>query len=814
MNNNTSNSSLDINRILAAGISLHQSGQLTKARECYNQVLEADPENPHVLHLFGLLAHQEGQTGKAAELLRIAIRHDSMNPHYHNDLGTILEDQGNMDGALDCYRRALNIKPEYFEAANNVGNIFYKLNCQDEALAWYQKTLAIQPDYAEGYVNIGNIAHDRGQLPDAINWYQKALKLHPGLAAGHHHLGLVYKDQGCYREAIACYQKALAIAPASAEILYSLGNALRSMGHPAQAASCYQEAIQHQPVFPEAYTNLGSALKDLGKLDEALVCFQKALTFKPDLAETYNNMGNALRDKGDLEQAVSCYKQAVRLKEDLVEAHFNLGSVNKELGKIKNAIQSFHSAFVLKPNYSKALNQLVFQILRGCFWKELEDFAFQLDNLTALELKRGAKTGETPFVSVSRRADPVVNLAIASSWSRHISKTAASLKKNYTVKGSASNRSRIRIGYLSNDFRNHPIAHLILSLFGCHNRDKFEIFCYSHGQNDGSIYRKRIQNECDEFIDLVDRSDGDAADRIYEDRVDILVDLMGYTQGHRLTISALRPAPVQVSFLGFPGTTGAGFFDYIIADRTVIPERHKAFYSEKIVYMPHCYQVNDHTQAIASHRSSAAAHGLPQDGFVFCAFHQSFKIDPIMFNSWMNVLARVPESVLWLLKNNDDTEQNLKMTAEERGVNPHRLVFAPRLPKDQHLGRHRLADLMLDTRIYNGHTTTSDALWAGVPVISLMGSHFASRVSVSILKALGLPELITRTLEEYEKLAVRLALHSAELKMLRRKIAKNQSTHPLFDTRRYVRNLEKAFIQMWHIYATDQDPKHIEVRED
>ena len=779
----------------------------------YEQVLQASPANPKVLYLMGVLAHQEGQPEKAAELLQMATRYDANNAHCFFDLGLVLEDLGCLEEAFLAYRRAVNLKPEYFEAANNVGNILYKLNRKDDALTWFQKALTINPDFAVGYLNIGNIAHDRGQLTDAIVSYQRALALNPAMAVCHHHLGLVYNDQRRYREAIACYQQALAHAPDDATIIYSLGNALRGMGEPEQAVSCYREAIKFQPAFPEAYTNLGSALAELGKLDEALICLKKALDLNPDLAETHNNLGNVWRDKGDLKQALGYYLHAVRLKADLAQAHFNIGSVRKELGDVENAIQSFQRAFSLKPDYSTALNQHFFQALEGCLWKELKNLTFRLDNLTARELKHGLKPGETPFVSVARQTDPSINFSIAKSWSQYIQKTASGLNKSYTFTGTASSHPKIRIGYLSNDFRNHPIAHLILSLFGCHNRKKFEILCYSCGPNDGSVYRQRIQAECDRFIDLIDRTDGDAADHIYKDQVDILVDLMGYTRGHRLIISAFRPAPVQVSFLGFPGTTGADFFDYIIADRTVIPEAHKLFYSEKIIYMPHCYQVNDHTQMIDPTLSSAAIHGLPQNGPVFCAFHQSFKIDPIMFRTWMNILRKVPESVLWLLKSNEYAEQNLKNAAEEMGIDSQRLVFAPRLPKAQHLGRHNLADLMLDTRIYNGHTTTSDALWAGLPVISLLGSHFASRVSASILKALGMSELVTHSLEEYEKLAVQLAFDSIERNRLRRKISKNRLTHPLFDTPRYVRNLEKAYSQLWHIHSTGQHPRHIEITE-
>jgi protein O-GlcNAc transferase len=813
MNNCMIDSAFDINHILAAGIKFHQSGQLAKARDCYARAIDADPENPNALHLMGLLAHHKCRNEEAADLIRTATRKDPTNPHYHNDLGAIQEDLGLMNEALASYRKAFELQPDLFEAANNIGNVFYKLNRPGDALAWYQKSVTIQPDYAEGYVNIGNIVHDSGQLQDAIGWYQQALKISPDLAAGHHHLGLVYKDQGLFERSMASYQKALALAPTSPEILCSMGNVLRSLEQPARAMACYQEAIEKRPEYAEAYTSLGSVLKEIGKSEEAIACLRKALAYKPDQAEIYNNLGNVLQEQGDLKQAILLYEQATRLKNDLAEAHFNLGNLNKELGSIKSAIQSFRRAVEIQPDYSKAANQLVFQSQSACCWEELEEISDLLDDLTLQEIERGVLTGETPFVSVSRRLDPAVNSAVARSWSRHILNQAGSLKKNYTFQVPPSNHPRLRIGYISNDFRDHPIAHLILGLFGCHDRKKFEIFCYSHGKDDGSIYRKRIEKESDKFIDLTGLGDGDAADRIYRDRIDILVDLMGYTRGHRLIVSALRPAPLQVSFLGFPGTTGAGFFDYIIVDRTVVPKEHEPYYSEKLVYLPHCYQVNDGSQAIASQPSSKAEQGLPEDGFVFCAFHQSFKIDPIMFRSWMNILSNVPGSVLWLMKYNRDAIDNLRMAAEASGIDPPRLVFASRQPKARHLERHRLADLMLDTRIYNGHTTTSDALWAGVPVVAMIGSHFASRVSASILTTIGMPELIARTPEEYEELAVRLATDATELKSLRIKLANNRTSFPLFDTRRYARNLENAFIRMWHLHAMGQSPLNIEVCE-
>ena len=358
------------------------------------------------------------------------------------------------------------------------------------------------------------------------------------------------------------------------------------------------------------------------------------------------------------------------------------------------------------------------------------------------------------------------------------------------------------------------MAYLMLSLFGLHNRDEFDIFCYSYGEDDGSYYRKRIERDCDKFVDIHNLSYADAAKRIYEGQVDILVDLKGYTAGSKMEICALRPAPVQVRYLGLAGTTGADFFDYIITDRIVTPEDHAQYYSENFVYMPHSYQVNDHNQPISNKDWKRADFGLPDDSFVFCSFNQGYKIDPILFDSWMKILRQVPEGVLWLQQQiNEKAEKNLRQEAEARGVRSSRLIFTKRLPKDEHMARLRLADLALDTRIVNGAATTSDALWVGVPVITLQGGHFASCMSSSILTAIGLSELITHSLVEYEALAVRLAQNRGELQTIRDSLAKNRLTEPLFDTPRFTRNLEKAYKEMWKLFLAGERPRQVEVAE-
>jgi protein O-GlcNAc transferase len=353
----------------------------------------------------------------------------------------------------------------------------------------------------------------------------------------------------------------------------------------------------------------------------------------------------------------------------------------------------------------------------------------------------------------------------------------------------------------------------MLSLFGLHNRDEFEIFCYSYGADDGSPYRARIRQDCDKFVDLRNLNHDSAARCIYDDQVDILVDLKGYTEGSRLEICALRPAPIQVRYLGLAGTTGADFFDYIITDRIITPEDHAPHYIENFAYLPHCYQVNDHTQAISKKDWKRVDFAIPEGSFVFCSFNQGYKIEPVMFDTWMKILRQVMEGVLWLQHINETAERHLRQEAEARGVKPERLIFTEKLPKEEHLGRLRLANLALDTRIVSGAATTSDALWAGVPVITLEGSNFASRMSSSILTAIGLPELIAQSLEEYEALAVRLARSPGELQMICQRLAKNRLTEPLFDTPQFTKNLEKAYKEMWKIFAAGERPRQIEVVE-
>ena len=772
-------SPFDILAELKKALQYHQSGQLHKAQEIYKTILDINPNHSDSLHLLGVIAHQAGKSDIAVNLINKAIQNNPKNAVYYYNLGYVFLDQGDSVEAASCFQKALDIRPDYAEAYHNLGYAFHDQGRLVEAISYYQKALNIKPDYAEAYNNMGNAFRDQGNSVEAISCYQKAVEIKPDFVEAYNNMGNAFRGQGKLVEAISSFQKALNIKSDYAEAYNNMGNAFQDQGDLLQAISCYQKALEIKPDYSKAYTNMGNAFRDQGKLVEAISCYKKALEIQPEFAGAYTNMGNAFQDQGKSVEAISCYQKALEIK----------------------------------PEFAEPYSELFHQLQRTCTWQKLQAMTAKLDNLTKEALDSGKKTAESPFISLSRHTDLSRNLAIARSWSREISRAMSNLKIHFSFDGRRSAKTRVAIGYLSNDFRDHPMAHLMLGLFGLHNRDEFEIFCYSYGEDDGSQYRARIQRDSDKFVDLRHLNHAEAARCIYEDQVDILVDLKGYTGGGRLEICALRPAPIQVRYLGLAGTTGADFFDYIITDRIVTPEDHASYYSENFVYLPHCYQVNDHTQAICDKDWKRLDFGLPEGSFVFCSFNQGYKIEPLMFNSWMNILGQVPEAVLWMPRLGETAEKNLRQEAEVRGVKPARLIFAERLPKNEHLARLRLADMALDTRIVSGAATTSDSLWAGVPVITLQGNNFASRMSSSILRGIGLSETIAHSLEDYEAFAVRLALNPSELQTTRQRLAKNRLTEPLFDTSRFAKNLEKAYKGMWEFFVAGERPQQIKVVE-
>ena len=639
-----------------------------------------------------------------------------------------------------------------------------------------------------------------GETAKALEGFRKTIELNPNYADGHSNLGAMLVRQGKLAEAAASFKRTLEIKPDYAEAYNNLGNILKGQGKLDEALESYKRALEIKPNYPVAYNNLGNALKDQGKLDEAVASCKRALEIKPDFAEAYINLGNALKEQGKLDEAVASYKQALEIKPDYPVAYNNLGTVLTKQGKLDEAVASYKRALEIKPDYAVAEAQMRHQQQHMCdftLYTGLKEVAQRLDT---------SDEAIPPFIQLSWQDNAAAQLHRSQRFAKTNYPTAspAPIAKPPTVRP-----ERLKVGYFSADFHNFPGMYLMARMLEIHNRNAFEIFAYSYGPQKNDEMRRRIRDGVDHFVDIAGQTDQSIQSQAKSDKIDIAIHRNGYTTSSRTEIFVNRLAPIQISYLGYPGSLGAEFIDYIVADPIVVPAEQRQFYSERIIYLPDTYQPTDNTRQIASINTKRAEFGLPEKGVVFCCFNNSFKISPHEFDIWMRLLSKVGGSVLWLLEGNEWAAKNLRLEAENRGINPDRLVFAKRLPQVEHLARHKHIDLFLDTFNYNAHTTASDALWAGLPVVTKAGEQFSARVAASVLDAVGLPELITASEDEYEQLAFELATKPRKLKTLKRKLAKNIASQPLFDTERYTRNFEAGLQKAYNLYFEGKRPEDI-----
>lgn len=622
------------------------------------------------------------------------------------------------------------------------------------------------------------------------------------VAVIHRIRGNVLRDRKQYEEALASYDRALRLKPDFAAAHYDRGNALLSLQRPAEALASYDRALTFSPEYADALYNRGLALQSLQRHDEALVSYDRALALKPEDAEALNNRGNALLDLKRLDDALASYDRALSLKPDYVQAIYNRGFALHGLKRPEDAARSYARLLELAPDYPFAKGHLLSTKMLCCDWEQVAQIAEAVEN----DIQAGKKAAE-PFGYLG-----IGNSARSLGLCAGIYARNAPRPQTRLWAGERYRNNRIRIGYLSGEFRDQATSILIARLFELHDRNRFELFAFDNGWDDRSEIRVRINKAFDEIVDIARLRDFEAAAAIRHRQIDVLVDLNGYFGLARQGVLAHKPCPVQVSYLGFPGTIGADYLDYILADAQVIPPDHREFYAEKVVYLPDTYQVNDCKRDIEDRIPPRAEFGLPETGFVFCCFNNSFKITPDIFDVWMRLLNKVEGSVLWLLESNAAASHNLRREAGERGVAPERLIFAARIKLDRHLARHKLADLFMDTLPCNAHTTASDALWAGLPVLTCMGGTFAGRVAGSLLNAVGLPELITHSLDDYEALALKLAATPALLLDIRARLGRNRTTHPLFNTDRLRRHIESAYITMWERYQRGEPPESFAVQ--
>jgi predicted O-linked N-acetylglucosamine transferase (SPINDLY family) len=648
----------------------------------------------------------------------------------------------------------------------------------------------------------GLALHQQGRLDEAEAHYRFVLGTQPRHFGALHLTGLVHYQRGNYAAAVDWISRAIEVEPNAAEPHSNLGLALLALLRPEEALASHERALKLKPEVPASLNNRGNALLALNRPLEALADYDRALKWQPNFALAHNNRGNTLRALGRHEEALNAYFNALQFAPDYPDALNNRGRTLRDLKRYDEAAQSFARLLAVAPQQPYAPGMLFASRLDHCDWRNYDASSAAI--VAAIE--RGERA-DAPFAFFSHATSARAQLDCARLFAAAEYPTSAA---PLVVRATGRNE-RIRLAYVSADFHEHATVYLLAELIERHDRSRFEVTAISYGPDDASAMRARLVAGFDRFVDVREKSDRAAAELIRDAGIDIAIDLKGYTAGNRAGIFAHRGAPVQATYLGFPATMGAPFIDYLIADRHVVPAEMEGAYSEKIVRLPDSYQVNDRRRRIAEATPSRRDAGLPDTGFVFCSFNNSYKIRPSIFDVWMRLLREVEGSVLWLLDDNAAAVANLKAAAEARGIASSRLVFAPRLPLDQHLARHRLADLFLDNFPVNAHTTASDALWAGLPLVTLSGETFVSRVASSLLSAVGLPDLITRTLPDYEALALKLARDPAALARLKAHLQDARATAPLFDTDRFRRHIESAYVTMFERSQKGELPASFDV---
>ncbi len=787
---------------IQAAMDLHRQGRLDEADVIYRELLARRPNEFEPSYLLGVLKLQQGQSAEALTHLSRAVQARPQDPDALGNLGAALLSVARNEEALATFDRVIALRPSDIGALCNRATVLMNLSRPQDAIASYDKVLALQPGHFNALFNRGGLLASLGRYDEALANLDQVLALAPDSADAHNNRGNVLVQLGRHEEAVASYDRGLAINPDEVRLLSNRGGALTRLGRFDAALASLHRALALKPDHLDALNNLGNSLLAIFRTTEALAMFERALTVRPDDPEVLTNRAIALRALHRYPEALASVEAALAVAPTYPNAWLTRGHVLMKLERQGEAAESYETASRIAPNDPFAFGSSVIAHLAVCNWERTADLLADVEQ----EIDRGQAV-IPPFNLLGLPLSPGHQLQCAQNYVRR------ELGAPQPLPSRAPTRTeKIRLAYVSGDFRQHPVAYLISELFERHDRSRFEVIGVSYGQDDASAERARIMRGVDRFVDLWGKSDGEAAALIRGLEVDIAVDLVGHTENSRSGILGARPAPVQVAYLGFAGTLGADFIDYVIADKIVAPFEQQAHWSEKIVHLPDCYFVNDATKAIAAQTPSRAEAGLPERGFVFCCFNNSYKLSAPVFAVWMRLLNAIEGSVLWVSQPNQTAMTNLRAAAVAAGIAPERLIFAPRVAEmADHLARHRLADLFLDTLPYNAHTTASDALWAGLPVVTCQGETFAGRVATSLVHAVALPELAANSLEDYEVLALKLARDPALLRSVREKLAHNRLRAPLFDSDRFRRHIEAAYERMWETWQQGEAPQSFAV---
>ena len=743
----------------------HQARRLAEAEGLCRQILAAQPKHADALHLLGVIAHQAGRHDLAVTWIRQSILSNPNNPLAHYNLGEACRASGRLDDAIAAYRCTVELKPDYAQAHNNLGAALAERGRFDEAIEALRRALGLNPDCVEAHNNLGNLLRERGRLDEALAAFRRAIEVKPHIPEIHNNLGNALRERGLLDEAICACRRALELKPDYPQGRNNLGNALGDQGRFDEAITEYRRALELKPDYAEACNNLGVALAEQWKSDEAVGAYRHALELKPAYLEACVNLGGALRDLGNSDGAIAAYRRALQLKPDSPEALNNLGNALKDQGELDEAIAAYRRALEIKPDYVGAHSNLV---------HTLHYHPSQDEGTISEEHRR---------------------------WNRQFSDPLKQF-----IQPHANDRSlkrRRRIGYVSPDFRDHAVGRFVLPLFERHDRERFEILCYSGVARPDRI-TERLRGLADVWRETIGVSDARLAEIIREDGVDILLDLTMHTAGNRLPVFARQPAPVQVSWLGYPGGTGLDRIGYRLTDAHMDPPGEKpAWSAEEPVRLPDCWCCY---QPMGECPEINALPALSAEGVTFGSLNNFAKINEGALAIWAQVLEGVKGSRLLMLCPEGSVRERVLGFFGARGIAAERVELAGKLPYWDYLRLYQRIDLGLDPFPYNGMTTTCDALWMGVPVLTLPGAMPISRAGLSLLSSVGLGEMAASSEEDYVRIAVELAGNLPRLADLRATLRPRMLASPLMDAPRFARNVEAEYRKMWQAWCKGQSP--------
>ncbi|HYA30677.1 MAG TPA: tetratricopeptide repeat protein [Acidobacteriota bacterium] len=718
-----------------------------------------------------------------------------------NDLKQAMtfQNRGMFDEAEKAFAHVVKKNPQYFDALHFYGLFKYQRGQFNEAVKLIRKAIALNPRSVNALSSLGVVLAHLGRESEALASLDAVLKLAPDHLPALVNRCNILNELGRYDETLTVSDHVLKIDPNSIEAYILRGAALFQLHRYLEALENYEHALKRQANSVMALVGRANVFSRLKRHEEALAAYQRALALKPDLADAWLGCAHIFLDCRHYDEALAAYDKALALTPALVNAWSGRGVAFSQQGRYTEAVAAYDKALALKPALAGTEGMRLHAKMHLCDWRN-----FDADRTRLLSaVKNGIEID--PFVLLAASSSPDLQLQCAKSFSDKRYVPFQKMSPQHRHFG----HDRIRIAYLSADFGDHPMSYLTVGMYENHDHNRFETFAISFRRRDETETLARLKACFDQFIDVTDRNDIDVAQMLRTLEIDIAVDLMGYTTNSRPAILAQRAAPVQVNYLGYPGTMGASFIDYIVADNFVIPDTQREFCTEKIIYLPEVFQANDSKRRIDRSPASRSEVGLPENAFVFCSFNNSYKITPDCFDVWMRLLRQVDGSVLWLLGRDDSLENNLLREAENRGVSASRLIFAHRKAYANYLAQYRLADLFLDTFAFNAGTTASDALWAGLPIITCPGNSFASRMAGSLLKAVGLPELIAESVQGYETLARDLACNRDRLTSIKGKLEANIPGCSLFNTELFTRRMEAAYIAIYERFQMGLPADHL-----